>query len=316
MLSLEEALTLSYLPGVGNKTLKILLRKLSEEDFHLITNSTTQLILNELKKDKREKALASFQSGLKAERDKAQKTLTFCADNQITILYFFQENFPAQLKTQHDSPVFLYCKGNLSLLNSTSIVAVIGSRECSVVGKEIAKRTTRRLIESDFVILSGLAKGIDYAAHSEALLQHGKTIAILVDVYKIYPSNHKELSEKILQENGLLIAQNPPQTTVNKGFFVERDKLQAMLSVSVFLIESKLDGGSMHCAEYALRAKKPVYVPEYPRYKYLKEEEVLMEGGEALCEKGASFYSSSSYDEIIEAINRQSGNISSAGQLF
>src|SRR5690606_2385561 len=111
---------------------------------------------------------------------------------------------------------------------------------------QIARRTVEHFVKNDFVIVSGLALGIDSVAHEATLKNLGKTIAVLVDVARISPAINRGLAHEIIESGGLLVAEHPPETRAIPAFFAKRDRIQSGLSLAVFAIETSVDGGTMH----------------------------------------------------------------------
>lgn len=170
-----------------------------------------------------------------------------------TIISQQDDIYPNSLRLTADAPAFLYCRGNIDLLNSKSI-AVIGTREPSEHGKLIGERVTKWFVEQGWVIVSGLARGIDTIAHQTCLANNGKTIAIYGNhLNKVYPAENKNLVQEILDSDGLLISEYDYHNEGRPSQFVERDRIQAGLSTGVVLVQSDLTGGSMHASKAILK---------------------------------------------------------------
>lgn len=161
--------------------------------------------------------------------------------------------YPNSLRLTNDAPAFLYCRGNIDLLKEKCL-AIIGTREPSDHGKIIAERVTKWFVENDWVIVSGLALGVDTIAHQTALDNRGKTIAIYGShLNKIYPAENNELVQSILDSGGLVISEYSYDNQGHRSQFVERDRIQAGLSTGVVLVQSDLTGGSMHASKAILK---------------------------------------------------------------
>jgi len=213
------------------------------------------------------------------------------------------DKYPDILKQSTNPPVILYCKGNINLLNSKCI-AVIGTRENTDYGKKIATKTVKFLVENNFTIVSGLAKGIDTIAHNVSLQSKGKTIAILPLIDNIYPAENKSLANDILKNDGLLISEEKPKTKFYSGQLVKRDRIQSGLSKAVFVIETSLKGGSMHATNDALKLSRPVFTPNIyifdKKYQDLKQ----VEGIKNLIDSNISTpYTSKNYNEILSKLH-------------
>lgn len=214
------------------------------------------------------------------------------------------EQYPDILRDSTNPPAILYCKGNLELLNS-KCVAVIGTRENTTIGETISTKTVELLVKNDFTVVSGLAKGIDTIAHRTTLLNKGKTIAILPLIDTIYPAENKQLADEILKNNGLLISEEKPKTRFFSAQLVKRDRIQSGLSKAVFVIETSLNGGSMHATNDALKLKRSVFTPDIYKldvnYQNLKQ----VAGIKNLIDSNKSIiYSSKNYDAVLETLNQ------------
>ena len=137
------------------------------------------------------------------------------------------KTFPKLLSQIHDPPNTLYCRGNLNLLNKTCF-AVVGTRKLTSYGKEVTQNMVRGLVQAGFVIVSGLALGIDAVAHQTTLDCEGKTIAVLgggVSDKSIGPQTNLPLARNILNNDGLLISEYPDGEQIFPANFAIRDKL-------------------------------------------------------------------------------------------
>jgi DNA processing protein len=181
----------------------------------------------------------------------------------IKIIYPLDEVFPDSLRKIINPPKCLYCRGNLSLLSSKNIIAVIGSRNCSIEGKEKTRELTSQLAQLDFVIVSGLAKGIDTIAHQTTIDCKGKTIAVLgsgIDDASIYPKENLGLALEIIESDGLIISEYKPGTKPQRQYFPKRNRIVASLSKAVLVTEVKEKSGTMITIRIALEQKKPVFI--------------------------------------------------------
>jgi len=221
----------------------------------------------------------------------------------VKVIYRFSEEYPKHLLDLEDPPPFLFCKGNLALLKDTRAIAVVGTRNNSPKGSVITVKTVEAFHSRRFVIVSGLALGIDTIAHQAALNSGAPTIAVLVDLLKISPSRNKGLAEEILNNDGLLVAENKPGTPTIAALFAKRDRIQSGLSTAVFAIEPSKNGGTMHAVRAAGKMKRPVFVPDAAaaRYNDLTLEEI--QGTQHLTKTGeARPYTRESYESISDEL--------------
>ncbi|GJM63875.1 DNA-processing protein DprA [Persicobacter diffluens] len=179
--------------------------------------------------------------------------------------------YPPQLRKIPDSPEFLYARGNLDALLGNHM-AIVGSRSPSEFGLKVGERLIGKyLLQAyDYTIVSGLAKGCDAMAHRMALSYGTPTVAVLpTDLLNVYPSEHAPLAQKIAREGGCLLSEYPLGTVPQKQYFKERDRIQAGMSNGVIVIETELQSGTMHTAQYAQEFAKPracIFAHDHPNY--------------------------------------------------
>jgi len=233
-------------------------------------------------------------------------TLQHYREDGIECIAISDERYPRVLKESTNPPVILYCKGNINLLSSLC-VATIGTRENTLVGEKIATKTVEFLVENNFTIVSGLAKGVDEITHKTALNQNGKTIAVLPLIDNIYPVSNQRLAQDIVENGGLLIAEVKPNTHFHSSQLVKRDRIQSGLSQALFIFESTIDGGSMHATNDAIKLGRPVFTPDIYKLKSEYQYQKQMEGIKYLIDTKRSIaYSSDSYTSVKKIILKMS----------
>lgn len=231
-----------------------------------------------------------------------QNILNGYYENSIHCISIEDLAYPTILKESTNPPVILYCKGNVDLL-STNCIATIGTRENTKIGESITKKTIEFLAKNDFTVVSGLAKGIDTISHKAALDNNANTIAVLPLIDKIYPAENKQLAQDILDNNGLLISEVKPKSNFHSGQLVKRDRIQSGLSKAVFVIETSLNGGSMHATNDALKLDRLVFTPDIYKlnsnYQNLKQ----VSGIKNLIDTNRSTsYSLNTYEKILKQL--------------
>lgn len=177
---------------------------------------------------------------------------------QIALLAWDEPLYPALLREIHRPPLLLYVKGDAGALSLPQI-AVVGSRNASLGGLQVAENFSAALAASGFAITSGMALGIDGAAHRGAL-KTGKTIAVLgagVDV--IYPRQHGDIYGRILAEGGAIISELPPGTRPLRPYFPMRNRIISGLSTGVLVVEAALKSGSLITARLAMEQGREVF---------------------------------------------------------
>ena len=183
-------------------------------------------------------------------RDQADSLIDYCEKAGIRILLPWQSEFPRLLKEIPDPPSVLYVRGELRRTDALAI-AIVGTRGASQYGRSQAERFARSLARAGLTIVSGLARGIDAAAHTGALEAEGRTIAVLSNgVSEVYPPQHEELGRKIA-ESGALISEMPPGTKPQKGMFPQRNRLISGLTLGTIVMEAAERSGALITARLA-----------------------------------------------------------------
>ncbi len=167
-------------------------------------------------------------------------------------------DFPASLREIHPVPVHLYLTGHLPLLQRP-MLAIVGSRRASAQGILNATAFARALSQAGLTIISGLATGIDAAAHRGALEGCGKTVAVMATgIDRLYPSQNRALARKI-SEQGLILSEFDFGTPAHPWHFPHRNRLIANLSLGCLVVEAALDSGSLITAQLALEQGREVF---------------------------------------------------------
>ncbi len=178
---------------------------------------------------------------------------------EIKIIKKEDSNYPEKLLKIDNSPKQLYVLGNETLLNKQSI-AIIGSRECTPYGYENAKYFAKELAKENICIVSGMAVGIDSAAHIGAYNEIGKTIAVLGGgFYNIFPKENEDLFYNILEKDGCIVSEYEPSIIANSKFFPERNRIVSGLSDGVLVVEARHRSGTSITANFAKKQGKKLY---------------------------------------------------------
>jgi DNA processing protein len=190
-------------------------------------------------------------------RSQAEAELAKCQQNQVQILTTYDEAYPQILKQIYDPPILLYVKGEVTTLSSPS-VAIVGSRRATPYGINAAEKLARDLAQRGLTICSGLARGIDSAAHRGALEVNGKTIAVLGSgLGYIYPRENKKMAQHI-EKNGCVISEFPLGTSPSPQNFPIRNRVISGLSLGTCLVEAAEFSGSLITARLALEQGREV----------------------------------------------------------
>jgi len=193
-----------------------------------------------------------------------QQLQEWCQLNLCGILFKGDEIYPDSLAALRDAPLFLFYAGDLSIINTPSI-AVVGSRNPSHYGREQATNLSRQLVAADWNVISGLAIGIDGAAHQGSLrdisgLGNGHSIAVLGSgLNNIYPKRHLQLAHDIVNNGGLLLSEHLPDDPALARNFPRRNRIVSGLSKGVLVIEAALKSGSLITARMAADQGREVF---------------------------------------------------------
>lgn len=222
-------------------------------------------------------------------------SLRWAEQPQRHILHWGDLHYPALLREISSPPLILFIMGQLSLLQQQTL-AIVGARNPTHTGLEIAHQLAIELSDQGFVIISGLARGIDGAAHQGVLLRKGSTIAVLGSgLEHIYPACHQTLSMDILENGGMLISEFFPDASPKAEYFPRRNRIISGLSLGVIVIEATLRSGSLISARYALEQGREVFaVPGSIRNP-------LSQGCHALLKEGATLVET--YQDITQALS-------------
>jgi len=188
----------------------------------------------------------------------AEEEIAFIQKYKITALFITDKNYPQRLLNCYDSPVILYYKGNADL-NSSKIVAIVGTRNNNEYGKSVCEKLVEDLAEQNILIVSGLAFGIDSIAHKSALKNNLKTVAVLGHgLDRIYPTQNKSLAKQMIEQGGLL-TDFRSKTNPDKQNFPKRNRIVAGISDAIIIIETGIKGGSLITAELGNGYNKDVF---------------------------------------------------------
>lgn len=304
-LTKEYLLAIKSFEGIG--TVKLLKIGNYVEDKNIAISSPSDLvpILDDLKiKVKKEKVTTEM---LQKALGVARRTIEYNLQAGIGITTYYDEDYPSILRDTINEdgkiapPMVLYYKGDLSITRMPGL-AVIGTREITDFGKKAGLYLTQEFARRGFCIVSGLAIGCDTVGHRGALNVGGKTIAFLAHgLDTVYPPENESLAQQIIDNGGLLLSEYPVGMGVNRYNLVARDRLQASMSLATLVIQTGVQGGTMHAANTTLQYPKPLYVIKFKNNEENEHEKSL--GNALLVEKGAKYISGGdNIDAIAESI--------------
>lgn len=203
-----------------------------------------------------------------------------------------EANYPKLLKELEDAPSPLYFTGSLPKASDV-LVAVVGTRKAGRESLLAAKQIGHGLAKAGAIVVSGLALGIDGAAHEGAVAAHGRTIAVLgtgTDI--IYPAAHENLAREILENNGAIFSEYPPGTPSLPFRFLERNRIISGLSIATVVIEAPARSGALATARFALEQGRELFAVPGPAVSH------NYRGSHMLLRNGARIATSA--EEILE----------------
>ena len=253
-----QRLALSLSPNIGAATLKNLLAYFDQDVQAILAAPAYELIQVRGVGAK----IASEISAIDLER-LAQELDMWRADG-IELLLHGDEGYPPPLMRTGDSPLALFASCVLDAGIWANATAIVGTRAPSKEARYITLQLAMQLARSGRAVVSGLALGIDAAAHSGALAANGVTVAVLGSgICKIYPEANRHLAERI-RARGALLSETHPRSSANAQRLVARNRIISGLSRAVIVVESDADGGAMYTAQFAREQGRPVFTFDLP----------------------------------------------------
>ncbi len=189
----------------------------------------------------------------------------FLKNKKISYVCLFEDLYPSLLKQIPNPPILLYVKGDVSLLRGPAAIAIVGTRKMTSYGAEVTDKFSSELTQSGFIIVSGMALGVDGQAHKSCLASGGKTIAVLGNGVDLpFPPSNKYIYDKIVAGGGTVISEFPPGQPPSVGSFPSRNRIIAGLSVAVLVTQGAEDSGSVITANFAAKFGRPVFAVPGP----------------------------------------------------
>lgn len=189
---------------------------------------------------------------------KALSIQTACVNDGIVMVGLGEASYPEALRHIHNAPLLLYGRGDIGLLHRDQL-GIVGSRNATRAGLDHARQFAGELSRRGLVITSGLALGVDGAAHAGALDAGMPTIAVVgCGLDRLYPAQHRKLAHRII-EQGLMVSEYPPGTQARAAHFPQRNRIISGLSRGVLVVEASLRSGSLITAKMALEQGREVF---------------------------------------------------------
>jgi len=193
----------------------------------------------------------------------AAAELALCRRQGVNVVERGAPEYPAPLENIPDPPSLLYVKGRLEPRDQLAI-ALVGSRHCTPYGTRTAERLAAALARTGFTVISGLARGIDAAAHRGAIKAGGRTIAVLANgLGSVYPPEHEDLARAVV-EAGAMVSEMPMRQAPLAGLFTQRNRIISGLSLGVVVVEATPRSGSLSTAAHAVEQNREVFAVPGP----------------------------------------------------
>ena len=245
---------LSLVPGVGPGLLRALLARFGSavEVRHAPERRLTQ---TPGVGPKTAKAIRQFDGA-----DAVDEQLHRAERVGATLIAAWDERFPRRLRHIYDPPALFWVRGRLTPQDRERAVAIVGTRRCSDYGRRLAQRFAGALARHGCTVVSGLAYGIDRAAHEGALEAGGRTLAVFgTGIDRVYPAKHKRLARRIAEDGGALLSEFPLGAGPDRGHFPARNRVVSGLSAGVLVVESHERGGALITARQAVAQNREVF---------------------------------------------------------
>jgi DNA processing protein len=249
---LIHTLRLSLISGIGPRTRRALLDRFGSSEAALNAAPSQLRSVEGVGPKLVEKIVAARQ------QNDAEEQIARCRDQGVTILADYETGYPALLGQIHDPPAVLFLRGQIRPQDQAAI-AIVGTRHATHYGIRQAERLAASLAQAGLTVVSGLARGIDAAAHRGALAGGGRTLAVLGSgVLNVYPPEHEALAAAVVGQ-GALISEAPPLAAPHSGVFPQRNRIISGLSLGVIVVEADHRSGALITARQANEQGREVF---------------------------------------------------------
>lgn len=266
-LPLEYKIALSLFPRIGAINARKLVAYLGsveavfempEKEMKLISELTPNLIKNVI--SNREQVL-----------ERARNEIEFINKYKLKTFFYLDKTYPKRLSLCEDAPIIMYMKGDINL-NSPRIISVVGTRKSTESGRELTNELIGGLKDKgiEILVVSGLAYGIDVAAHKAALKHQLPTIGVMGHgLNTIYPAAHTSIAKEMVAKNGALLTDFTSNSAIDPGNFLRRNRIVAGLADCTIVVESAAKGGALVTADIADSYNRDVFAfPGRPTDQY------------------------------------------------
>ncbi len=291
---LVESLRLSLVSGVGPLLRKALLERFRTPTAVLAAGKDELQAVQGIGPKTASRIVAAN------EEINAELELQIAAEHGIDVLTELSADYPRPLRQIHDPPGVLFRRGKPNAQDEMA-VAIVGTRHASRYGLAHAERLAGSLARTGFTVVSGLARGIDAAAHRGALAAGGRTIAVLASgLLEIYPPEHEKLADEV-SASGYLLSESPPRMMPLSGAFPQRNRIISGLTLGTIVVEAAERSGALITARHAYEQGREVFAVPGPI------DSRLSRGCHALIKDGAKLVES--IDDVLAELGPLAENI-------
>jgi DNA processing protein len=254
---LRSHVRLACVPGIGSRLRRLLLDRFGTPDGVFAASPAEIASVGRISR-KLAAALPTL-----ADDPTADDVIALCRKRSVDILLEGRDAYPSLLSRIDDPPGLLFVRGTLLPQDSLS-VAIVGARHATAYGLKVAEQFGAGLARAGYTVVSGLARGIDAAAHRGAIKAGGRTIAVLGSgVLNVYPPEHADLAREVI-DSGALISELPPLTDPNAGTFPQRNRIVSGLSLGVVVVQAADRSGALITARLATEQGREVFAVPGP----------------------------------------------------
>jgi DNA processing protein len=270
-------LALSSIKGVGLASLRQLYEAYPAlSDVWSAGEKDLELVLRKARVQSAEKLARSIPSERERALTIAANELDELSQRGIRLIVDSDRQFPQHLRIVPGAPKWLFVQGNAALLKRCSSVAVVGTRDATPVGNVLTRQLCESLVRWGYVVVSGLADGIDTTAHRTVVELRGDTVGVLGTGINVeFPAGSMLLRERIVERGGAIVTEYFPDTIYSRQTFVQRNRIQAGLASAVIPVESRAKSGTAHTVRFAEEYQKRLIGVWHQRFGPHQRSEIL-----------------------------------------
>ena len=243
-----DELALTFVPDLGSRGIAHLMNIYDDAEEVYAQKEHNLILCAELRKD------IATRITQKVGYSEAEREMRYCEEHGINITPYNEDAYPPLLREAPDRPHIIYSIGDIGALQSKHILSVVGTRRISSYGESVCAHIIPELAEMfpDLVIVSGLAFGVDAAAHRAALAAGVRTVAVIANkLPDITPAQHRLLAKDIVENGGAIVTELHSQTKQNGAYYIPRNRIIAGVAEGLLVVESPANGGSLSTAKAA-----------------------------------------------------------------